>query len=41
MTFQPSEIAKFAVIVVFAHLIDRNYKPKPAYYIVRDLAGEK
>lgn len=26
MTFQPSEIAKFAVIVVFAHLIDRNYK---------------
>ena len=24
----------------FPLLIDRNYKPKPAYYIVRDLAGE-
>ena len=25
-TFQPSEVAKFAVIVLFAHLINVNYK---------------
>ena len=26
ITFQPSEIAKFAVILLFAHLISKNYK---------------
>ncbi len=26
LTFQPSEIAKFAIILLFSHLISRNYK---------------
>jgi cell division protein FtsW len=40
ITFQPSEIAKFAVVVIFAHLISVNYsRMKTFWYGIAPFAG--